>query len=425
MKRIETTLQREIGLSVQSIGASALDSAVASRMSALGIGDLERYTDRLALDASERRALVEEIVVSETWFFRDEEVFRTLERYVTARRRVAARPLRVLSIPCATGEEAYSVAMVLFEQGLKRSEFEVRAVDVSARALTAAKRASYGRISFRGNSTQRFGHYFEAGPAGERRPIEKLREAITWTEGNVLDAHPPWAGGCFDIVLCRNLLIYLDREARSLALKNLKLWLADDGILFAGHAETLDTMDPGLQRLDRNTHFAYAKRPCTPSTPGLRRDLHSSPRQQRARAAPVKPVAVTASKRHQPQALSESVPVPPNSTEPAGRTQAEADLAAAFAMADRGELALAGSICERHLATNRASAEAYCLLGIVKQAAADSLSAMECFDKALYLDPDHYEALVHLALLHETRGDRSRAENLRRRAERALSGRTR
>jgi chemotaxis protein methyltransferase WspC len=94
-------------------------------------------------------------------------------------------------------------------------------------------------------------------------------------------------------------------------------------------------------------------------------------------------------------------------------------------MADRGELALARSICERHLATNGASAEAYCLLGIVKQAAADSLSAMECFDKALYLDPDHYEALVHLALLHETRGDRSRAENLRRRAERALSGRTR
>ncbi|HEU5073093.1 MAG TPA: CheR family methyltransferase [Polyangiaceae bacterium] len=425
MKRIETTLAREIGLSVQSIGANALSSAVAIRMSAVGIDDLEHYANRLTLDPAERRALVEEIVVSETWFFRDDEVFRALERYVTGRRRGATRPLRVLSIPCATGEEAYSVAMVLFEQGLDRTEFDIRAVDVSARALRAAKRASYGRNSFRGNSVGRFGHYFEAGAPGEQRPIESVREAVTWSEGNVLDGNPPWAGSAFDVILCRNLLIYLDRESRSQALQNLRRWLADDGILFAGHAETLDTMDPGLQRLDRTTHFAYSKRPRAPTATGLRRDVVTEPRPPRPGAAPRKPAATAANgiRRREPPSPSERVQVSVLSSGSAVQRPVESDLAAAVALADRGQLALASSICERHLATNGASAEAYCLLGIVKQAAADSLSAMECFDKALYLDPAHYEALVHLALLHEQRGDRARAEHLRRRAERALARR--
>ena len=135
----------------------------------------------------------------------------------------------------------------------------------------------------------------------------------------------------------------------------------------------------------------------------------------------VKPSALVAARSKRQAPMGGGVPVRAIGPEPLGRTPAEADLARAFAMADRGELGAASRICELHLATNGASAEAYCLLGIVKQAAADLLSAMECFDKALYLEPEYYDALVHLALLHEKRGDGARAEHLRRRAERELA----
>ena len=419
MNRIEAVLAREIGLSVQSIGDSALSSALAVRMTALGIETRQHYADHLALDPVERRALVEEIVVSETWFFRDEDMFRTLTRHVTSRRAARpSQPLRVLSIPCATGEEAYSVAIVLLEHGLGPRDFEIHAIDVSSRALAAAARASYGRNSFRGNSVDRWRHYFEAGSAGELRPVQSVREAAVFRQGNVLDTGAPWAASPFDVILCRNLLIYLDRESRSLALRNLKRWLADDGVLFAGHAETVDTMDAGFSRLHRSTHFAYVKRPSDPGATELGRQRHAPQRQARKPFPQGKPAQSARKAEH---------PEPPRPNAPASQdadlAAEQADLASALALADRGQLAEATSICERHLATHGASVEAYCLLGIVKQAAANAPSAMECFDKALYLDPSHYEALVHLALLHEQRGNRSRAEHLRRRAERVLAER--
>jgi chemotaxis protein methyltransferase WspC len=423
MKRIETVLSREIGLAARSIGAGALTSAVTARMNALRIDDSEHYANWLAVDAAERLALIEEVVVSETWFFRDEEVFRALAEYVTGPWRAAHahRPLRVLSIPCATGEEAYSVAMLLFEQGLSRADFQIYAVDVSTRALLSAERASYGRNSFRGQNTAARLHYFEPDIGDDLRPIESVRQAVSFAQGNVLDPNPPWAVTRFDVILCRNLLIYLDQDARRRALDNLKRWLVDDGILFAGHAETLDTMDPGLQRADRLLHFGYVKRKAThasaaPATPRLPRQ--PKPPSRSVTNPRTKQPAAPGTRRGT-SAMARSSAAPAASAQPSSPP----DLAHARSLANRGQLVEAAALCERHLAAAGASADAYCLLGIVKQAAADGRRAMECFDKALYLDPEHYEALVHLALLYEQRGDRSRAENLRRRAQRAQPGR--
>lgn len=409
MKAIELVLSREIGLAVRSIGSNALAAAVLVRMEELGIQARAEYAARLEIDAAERRALVEEIVVSETWFFRDEEVFRTLQRHVRGAWQAAhpGRVLRVLSIPCATGEEAYSVVMLLLELGLSPEQFEVVAVDVSERALAVARQGSYGRNSFRGTSAASRRHYFEAA-GDELRLVPAVRSAVTFSQGNVLNAYPVWSRAPFDVIFCRNLLIYLDAEARARALDNLKRWLAADGILFAGHAETLDTMDAGLKPLDRAVHFAYVKRGNDAAPARV-----PAPPQPAPRAVPKRQASSAAAKPARAAPLLASVPAA-SSVDP---------LANALDLANRGRVEEAARLCERHLTEQGASAEAYCLLGVVKQAAGDGAAAMECFDKALYLDPRHYEALVHLALLCEQRGDRGRAENLRRRAERAQVGR--
>jgi chemotaxis protein methyltransferase WspC len=125
---------------------------------------------------------------------------------------------------------------------------------------------------------------------------------------------------------------------------------------------------------------------------------------------------------------AESEPTPKRSGKPAKKPQpsrreesapTETPLEHARRCADRGDLALARRICEEHLAQSGPSSAAYCLLGIVKNAGGDASGAKDCFDRALYLEPDNHEALVHLALLHEQHGKVGAAAQLRRRAERA------
>lgn len=393
MKRIESLLSREIGLNASSIGMSALDAAVKARLRACQQPSLSEYVERLQRDPHERRALVEEIVVSETWFFRDAEVFKTLARHAAPWLR-RERIFRVLSLPCATGEEAYSVSISLLDAGFKPSRYTVRGMDVSERVLQQARRAIYGKNSFRGASLPPQQGYFET-VAGGYAVSALAREAVTFALGNVLDTSL-FQAKAFDVVLCRNLLIYLDLPARARALGNLHHWLTDEGILFGGHAEALELMDPRFQRLEA-APFAYGKQ--AQPKPAAR------PAGER-RAAPARPATRPATKAHVKVAEASSVVARPS-------------LARATELANGGSLLEARQLCERLIAEVGATPEVYCLLGIVNNAAGQREGAIECFNKALYLDQAHHESLVHLALLYEQRGDAPAAANFRRRAERA------
>lgn len=405
MKRIESLLNREIGLSARSIGSSAVEAAVKTRLRACGALDVSDYLTRLERDPLERTALVEEIVVSETWFFRDEEVFKALRRHATAwlgRERV----LRVLSLPCATGEEAYSVSIALLDAGLRSSRFSVRGIDVSERALGHARRGEYGKNSFRGSEGLLQRGYFEAA-SGSWRVLEAARESVSFAKGNVLDPSL-CAARSFDVVLCRNLLIYLDPAARTRALDNLYSWLVDDGLLFAGHAEAVEQMDARFQRVAESTPFAYVKQ--------SRERLEAAKGGAARGAAGARPVTssharVRPTTGPRPVVGKEAdAPTPPNP---------RVTLERATELANRGSLQEARQLCERVIAQSGASPEAYCLLGIIGNAAGQRDDAIASFNKSLYLDPNHYEALVHLALLHEQRGEQPVAANFRRRAERA------
>lgn len=393
MKRIESLLSREIGLNPSSVGKSAIDAAVKARSRAVGATKVSEYWAKLEQSQAERRALIEEIVVSETWFFRDEDVFKTLTKHATASLR-REKSLRILSFPCATGEEPYSVAIALLEAGLGPTRFQVRGVDVSERALTKARRGVYGKNAFRGGTPEQHPGYFEPVEGGTA-VTDLVRAPVMFGVGNVLDSLL-FSSRSFDVILCRNLLIYLDPQARAKALTNLSHWLSDTGVLFAGHAEALELMDPRFHRLSDAAPFAYVKQAATVPEPVVKRapaPARARPTSSRVRSPSPRPAAV--------------------------KVSSLASLQQATELANVGRLPEARALCERLLAESGANPQAYCLLGTIQQASGDVTAAIDCFNKALYLEPACYEALVHLALLHERRGELPAAENFRRRAERA------
>jgi chemotaxis protein methyltransferase WspC len=416
VKRVENLLNREIGLAANSIGVKAIELAVRARMGMCRASTVDAYLGYLN-EQQERRALVEEIVVSETWFFRDDEVFRALASFAVARQKAPAQAtLRVLCMPCATGEEAYSAAIALLEAGLAASQFSVHGFDVSDRALEVARVGVYGKNSFRSTRRSECGPYFEAGRAGIAVG-EAARSSVVFERGNVLDPLVAQAGK-FDVVFCRNLLIYLDRDARGRALANIQAWLAKGGVLFGGHAEAIDTMDSRFVRVDGACHFAYRRRS------ELERVTAETPRAARVRVplGPVvagPPTAVSRT-RARPAASETRVPDLKRAVAVAERPLPAASLEAVQKLADRAAPE-AEAACQRHIAEHGPSSDAYCLLGLIRQAAGAEQAAVDCFNKALYLDQSHYGSLIHLVLIHERRQELTLAANFRRRAELAKS----
>ena len=144
------------GLTAESVGIATIERAIKARMAALGVSEDTRYLTVVRQSVAEKQQLINEITVPETWFFRDLEPFRLLENYAT---RVwlpnkGNELFRVLSLPCSTGEEPYSIVMTLLDAGLAPENFAVDAVDISSRVINVAKAGVYGRNSFRGDNLQ-------------------------------------------------------------------------------------------------------------------------------------------------------------------------------------------------------------------------------------------------------------------------------
>ena len=160
---IVALLGQTIGLSSDAIGAETIVRAVRQRMAQCGTSDVQTYLDRIQTSEQELHALIDEVIVPETWFFRDQMPFAYLGRYVMAEWFPIYQHavLRVLSLACSTGEEPYSLAMALLDTGLASQHCRIDAVDVSHKALRWARGAVYGSHSFRGDELVFRQRYFE------------------------------------------------------------------------------------------------------------------------------------------------------------------------------------------------------------------------------------------------------------------------
>ena len=210
----------------------------------LGIDNVNQLVcilDRGA-DPTLPRRVVEALLNNETYFFRDRNYFENLSQHVLpeiASRRAATRQLRVWSAGCSTGQEPLSLAMLLAEQrSLWRGwTIEIVATDISSRALKAAKSASYNQFEIqRGISvTEMLSHFTET--KNQWKAKDGLRRMIRFEQRNLLEEPP--AGGPFDLVLCRNVLLYFEQATRARAFARLHAGIAAEGWLMLGAGETL------------------------------------------------------------------------------------------------------------------------------------------------------------------------------------------
>ncbi len=395
MKQIESLLQHTIGLHAATIGSSLVEHAVRGRMRRLGLTQQHDYLELLRKSPAEWNLLVESMVVTETWFFREKHPFSAMVR-LALEEWLPAHPaglLRLLSVPCSTGEEPYSMAMALLDAGFPATRFDINAVDISARALAFAQRGIYGRNSFRGQELDFRARFFQ--PAHRGYALNPaVRKQVRFQKGNVLDDGCLPETGVYDFIFCRNLLIYFDRPAQDRTMAKLRRLLTPTGILFVGSAEQQLALHNGFVSANLPLSFACRKAPVTGRT------TPSGHQPDKSALWPVMPRSI------------------PALNSPAPATPPPSGLQKARQLANEGRLAEAAELCETHLREQGVSADAYYLLGQVRHAAGADAQADEFYRKALYLEPGHSETLLQWALLSERNGRLEHARILRERAGR-------
>lgn len=226
---------------------------------------IARSVDMISLlthpdSATVEQELVEALLNNETYFFRDRQVFAELASAVIpaiCHAMGGNRQLRVWSVGCSTGQEPLSLAILMLEQGLRHRGWEVSilATDISRSAIATARRGLYNRFEIqRGLAVNQMLRHFAETEHGWQASAELLG-MVRYEVGNLLDPPPP---GPFDLILCRNLMLYFDDAARRLACQRLHEALAPHGRLLLGAGEAM--LEAGSGFLPAARDFALYRR---------------------------------------------------------------------------------------------------------------------------------------------------------------------
>ncbi|WP_095189412.1 protein-glutamate O-methyltransferase CheR [Pseudomonas sp. Irchel 3E19] len=403
-------LKERIGLDVTSVGPAIIERAVRQRTTLSQAAHADEYWQLLQGSRDEQQALIEAVIVPETWFFRYPESFATLGKLACKRLGELnnMRALRILSLPCSTGEEPYSIAMALLDAGLKPHQFKIDGMDVSPLSVEKARRALYGKNSFRGQDLDYRERHFTAEQDGHR-VNETVREQVRWQVGNVLDPALLANEPAFDFVFCRNLLIYFDQPTQKQVFEVLKRLTHVDGVLFIGPAEGSLLGRLGMRSIGIPQSFAFSRHSEPVPEPLPIPKPVPLPVSQPLRSAPPPPV------RNRPFAAVAPLPTTRKSANPDAATL----LANIAALANEGKSAEARAACEQYLRSHEPVAQVFYWLGLLSDVAGSALEAQGYYRKALYLEPQHPEALMHLAALLQAQGDSAGARRLQERAARS------
>ena len=242
-------IERESGIYLAPAKKALLVGRLSKRLRALGLSSFEAYYRRIVDedDRAERIEMLDCVSTNETHFFREPRQFEFLERQVIpAWKRGGPRTLRIWSAGCSTGEEPFSLAILLrhhFPPGSGR-EFEILATDISTRALARAEAAVWPIERAREIPLQYRRAFMLRGTGpqeGRMKAGPEIRELVRFERLN-LNAERYVVRGPFHLIFCRNVLIYFPAETKRRVIHRLLDVLAPDGLLFLGHAESLNTL---------------------------------------------------------------------------------------------------------------------------------------------------------------------------------------
>ncbi|NMH60016.1 CheR family methyltransferase [Alteromonas ponticola] len=236
-----TLVRKTCGVSFKQYKKATLQRRIERRMLATGIAEFDDYVDLLNQDEDEVRLLYKDILISVTNFFRDPATFRQLESVLQdiGKGKAKGDPIRLWVVGCATGEEAYSLSIMLAEmlggtEKLAESDHQIFATDVDTDALTVARRGVYSEASMADVPPQYREKYFTK-KNGQYEVISELKKLILFSGHNIID-DPPFMR--VDLITCRNLLIYFEQELQKKVYRIFHYSLRERGYLFLGKSES-------------------------------------------------------------------------------------------------------------------------------------------------------------------------------------------
>ena len=421
--RFRDLIEERCGLHFDESQRTSLSASLRARMQQLGLERIDDYYDLLCRRTDDEgfRKLINLVTITETCFFRDPSQFRLLRRHIlptllAERGSRQTRTVRIWSAGCSSGEEAYSIALMLSDMGLLSASaawtFEIVGTDVNTEVLETARRGVYSARALRNVEGDLLRRYFR--PDGRRFCLnDEIKRAVRFEYANLthVPMPRPSASGQ-DIVLCKNVTIYFRPEMTRRLVGQLHDALAEGGFLLLGHSESLWQMDEGFALVEHEGAFCYRKAP--PRVEAAGRRVQPSPG---ADPAPI------------------PSPVPPET--PAGEydrclaafraedwTQAEALLDAliqsspAFVPArlllggvfvHRGRYDEAFAQAERVLHLTDLEPRAHLLIGMIAAQRGRPDEALQALRRALYLDNSLALAHFWLGNLYRDRGDIGRA----------------
>lgn len=238
-------LYRRTGMLFGETKRYYIDRRAADRVAATGAVSFGSYFNLLLSDPNEAEHLINRFTVNETYFYREEHQLRCLSASLLPDRirdKMPGDRIRIWSVPCSTGEEPYSIAIWLLENWHLVDAYNVEIVgsDIDSVVLKDASLGEYGKRSVSRLSDDLRQRYFERAGGDRWRIIQDLRESVSFRPANLIDAQSMASEGAFDIIFCRNVLIYFDDESRRRTVDHLYDALLPGGYLCLGHTESMN-----------------------------------------------------------------------------------------------------------------------------------------------------------------------------------------
>jgi chemotaxis protein methyltransferase CheR len=436
-----------LGLYFEDAKLGALGEVLRRRVEARG-GSAADYLERHVASRAELRAIAVELTVTETYFFRNVEQFHALEE-ICIPERVAARrggDLALLSLGCASGEEPYSLAMSVRMRGVNA---RIEAFDVNPNMLEKAEAASYSSWALRETPSDRASRWFDADGRTFRLAAD-IKKAVAFEERNLSEARELGRAGAYDIVFCRNVLMYFVPEVARAVVARIARALAPGGYLFLGHAENLRALSHDFHLCHTHGTFYYQRLDQAPveiapgSYPLPIEPLTTTWVEAVERAT--ERIRVLAETSHRPKTAPGSPRAPDEPTPARGvelglalelmkderfgdgiqtldvlSNDAARDpdvlLLRAALMTQAGRIDAAERTCTELLAVDELNAGAHYLLALCCESRGDRAGAAEHDRVAAYLDPAFAMPRLHLGLLARRAGD---GETARREMAQAL-----
>ncbi len=270
-RRLCEFLYRRTGMVFSEAKRYYVERRVLERMSATGSGTFASYFARLRTDAQgEIEQFVNAFTVNETYFYREEHQLKCLTTDLLTdriRHKRKGDPVRIWSAPCSTGEEPYSVAMWLLENWPLVDEYEIEIIgsDIDTAVLEIARAGIYGKRALMRLEPHLIEKYFA--PFGEEnwQILEDLRTSVQFSAANIVELNETRRYGQFDVIFCRNVLIYFDDASRRVAAENLFENLLPGGFICLGHTESMSRISP-LFEVRRFADAIVYQRPAAGST---------------------------------------------------------------------------------------------------------------------------------------------------------------